>query len=620
MANSLIEDMFAESNQYESYKDFKNSQGNKNKKGGGKKIFLFLIILIIIGALGLAVYLFLNSSKKSTVLAKTELMNYLGQVSLVNENQSSMNAIADKLINNSSSLKSKVNISSNIAELEEFTKFTAEIDSKYDSKNHRGLIDFNFDYLNNPIFDMQALITGQKIALKSDEIVIMYVGYNYSGLLNESTNMSGEIETYEEEFSEEEIYEESYDINTIYEMINSPTAIVIEFLEKFDYETLISSFTLEFLQSEFVKYVQVLNVLDESNFSKKEVAIERDAVTVDATAYVVTLNETELITLTAELLKELQNDSDLISILVESCESLELGIDETLIKEFIDTLINYTYTLDGNVDEIYTFTVYVSDSKVTRISLVTSTISIDFDYINEKNNNKYIVTALEKENNNGIKLEFNRITEDDVERTNINFSLISNNEVVCQATGNLSFEGINSKSSMKINLSFGYADTENEFDLNIDTDVEFEDVEIEDLTNQNCLFLDELTEEEQIATIEAIKTRTLEIFQEKQEQINLINSNTDSSSIIGGNDSSIYDNAQAAQDKVKIAQIQEKITLIIAQEMVDAAMNGVDYTLENLLELQIDGSEVQVTIENDIAIIVVDEHTFKLNSLFEFVE
>ena len=85
--------------------------------------------------------------------------------------------------------------------------------------------------------------------------------------------------------------------------------------------------------------------------------------------------------------------------------------------------------------------------------------------------------------------------------------------------------------------------------------------------NENVLLkswtYQKLTEEEQIATIEAIKTRTLEIFQEKQEQINLINSNTDSSSIIGGNDSSIYDNAQAAQDKVKIAQIQEKITLII---------------------------------------------------------
>lgn len=583
MANSMIEDMFAETNQYNDYKELKK---NKNKNGRGKKVILFFVLLIILVALGIAVFLFIKSTQKTSVSVKNEFISYLEQGNFIDMNMSAIEEVFEKLANNSSTLKSNITISTNVTELEELANYTAEINTDYDAKKHRGLIDINLDYLNNAIFDMQALITGEKIALKSDEIVTKYVGYKYENLLSS-------LSTYDNDY-----------INSLEPMIGA--------VKKFDYETLFSAFTPEFLQSELVKYVQVLNTVDESKFSKKEVTLKREMTTVDATAYVLNLNETELLTFVSEMLKELQNDTELISIILDACEPMELGIDETMLKELIDMLINYTYTLEGNAEENYTFSFYVSESKVIRMSLENSNMCCDVDYISDSNNNKYIVTILENENNDGIKLEINRVSNDISEEIRLILNIIEGNEVTSKISTEVLFEGITSKKQMTIDANFTYADTENELNVNIQTDAEFADSTVEDLTVDNCLFLDELSEEERTLVIESIETRAAEIFSDKQNQINLIKSNT-GSSVIEGQTPSVDDETQKAM-------VQEKLIVAVANEMIDAQSEGEEYTVHDLADLQVEGSEVQVTVENDIATVIIDGYTFSINAAFELSE
>ena len=58
-----------------------------------------------------------------------------------------------------------------------------DVNTEYDANNHRGLLDIDLEYMDNPIFNMQALITGQKAALKADEIVTRYVGYKLENMV-----------------------------------------------------------------------------------------------------------------------------------------------------------------------------------------------------------------------------------------------------------------------------------------------------------------------------------------------------------------------------------------------------------------------------------------------------
>ena len=165
---------------------------------------------------------------------------------------------------------------------------------------------------------------------------------------------------------------------------------------------------------------------------------------------------------------------------------------------------------------------------------------------------------------------------------------------------------------MTIDANFTYADTENELNVNIQTDVEFADITVEDLTVDNCLFLDELSEEERTLVIESIETRAAEIFSDKQNQINLIKSNT-GSSVIEGQTPSVDDETQKAM-------VQEKLIVAVANEMIDAQSEGEEYTVHDLADLQVEGSEVQVTVENDIATVIIDGYTFSINAAFELSE
>ena len=192
MANSMIEDMFAETNQYNDYKELKK---NKNKNGRGKKVILFFVLLIILVALGIAVFLFIKSTQKTSVSVKNEFISYLEQGNFIDMNMSAIEEVFEKLANNSSTLKSNITISTNVTELEELANYTAEINTDYDAKKHRGLIDINLDYLNNAIFDMQALITGEKIALKSDDnSKDNNILFTFEGSIKETDTVTKKIE------------------------------------------------------------------------------------------------------------------------------------------------------------------------------------------------------------------------------------------------------------------------------------------------------------------------------------------------------------------------------------------------------------------------------------------
>ena len=612
MANSLIDDMFAEANQYN------GNKGGSPRKNGKKIILVFLFLLIILAIIAVVILMGL-SGKKEVVSVKTEFITYLKQGSTIKiVDTSTLNQIFEKLKNNSSESNSDITISTNISDIEEITDYKADVNTKYDSNNSRGLMDINLDYLDNDIFNMQVLITGKSLALKSDEIVTRYVGYQYENLLDLVTdsvnNLAIDTEDYDIEESEMSVDDSEDVYSTGEETTISFLESIAELIRSIDYNYIINNLTSEFFNIEMEKYVQVLNNIEDSKFSQKEVTLRRNSGNVNATAYVLTLNEDELIKFSSTLLEELKNDTDLISIFVQAFESTGLGLDDSTIKLFIDQMINYTYELQGDTSKIYTFTIYVSESNVIKMTLETETISFDFDYIINNNSSTSNITILEKNSNSGIKIDFDKVSNDVSEEIGMNVSLIENNEVISRVSGEMLVTGITSQKSMTINVNLSYTDTTNEFGINIATDIEFKNIEVEDLTDDNCLFLDKLNPEERTIVIDSIETRTLEILSDKQKQINLINSNTGSSVIEGQPDSEEDDDAE----KKEAAKV--KLINAVANEMYIAEQNGQVYTVNDISNLQIENSEVEITVTDDIATVLIDGYTFKINSAFELSE
>ena len=595
MANSLIDDMFAENSQ------FSGNGGIKSPKKGSKKILLVILALIIIVAIVVVIFLIKGmKGKTNTVSVKTQFISYLSQNPMASiVDMSVLNGAIDTLINNSSESDTSVTVSSNIEELNILTGLALDLNTKYDSKNHRGLLDLDLEYMDNAIFDMQALITGEKAALKADEIVTRYIGYKNENIMN----------VYEDFFvTNIEENSEFSDVTIETEMVDSVTSII----EKIDVDFITQSLTPEFIHNEFVKYSQVLNNIDESKFSQKEVTLKRDTGNINTVAYTVTLNEEELINLAAAALEQLKNDTDLINIILTALEPTGISLNEEMIKLFVDDLINAAYELKGDASVTYAFTVYVADGQLVKITFDTEIITFEADYELYDNQPSAYLTLLDKETNSGIRIEINRITSDVSEQFNLSVGKVNNNEVVGEVVLYLGIEGINSQTEMKIDFNLTYVDTENEFGINTTTEIEFKEIEVEDLTNENCLFLDELNSDEKVPIIDSIKARTEEILMQKVNQITLINSNVNSSIIEGIE--------PEETDEEKKEDAKEKLINAVASEMYNAEQNGETYTVNDIANLEMEDAELEVTVENDVATVVIDGYTFSINAAFELSE
>lgn len=594
MANSLIEDMFAENSQ------FSKNSGIKTPKKGNKKILLVILVLIIIIGIVVVLFLFKGLNKNNNaVSAKTQFINYLLQNPMANiADTSVLNGAIDTLINNSSESDTAITITSNIEELDTLTRFAFDLNTKYDAQNHRGLLDIDLGYMDNAIFDMQALITGQKTAIKSDEIVTRFVGYKNENLIN----------VYEDFF----VTEDTSEFGDMTIETSSSLEWVTSIIKNIDFDFIVQSLTSEFLNNEFVKYSQILNTIDESKFSQKEVTLEKASGNVSAVAYSLKLNEVELISLGSSMLEELKNDTELFSILITALEPTGISLNEEMIKLFIDKLINATYELEGDTSVEYVFTLYVVNGQVSKMTVDTNLITFEANYDVYDNELKADFTLLDKESNSGITININRISSDVSEQFNFSIGVVNNNEVVGEIVLYLGIEGINSQTEMNVDFNITYADTENEIGFNTITKVEFKEIEVEDLTNENCLFIDELNEEQKVTIIDSIKVRTGEILTEKFNQINIINSNVNSSIIEGIQ--------QEDTDEDKKEEVKEKLINAVATEMYNAEQNGETYTVNDIADLEMEDVELEVFVENDVATVTIDGYTFSINAAFELSE
>lgn len=345
------------------------------------------------------------------------------------------------------------------------------------------------------------------------------------------------------------------------------------------------------------------------------------------------------------------NNTDELKAVVDSEEELE-SEDGILIKFFINFLLGTK--MDATEKEIQTaiddyikklpkegegltITTYVSEAGTEKISAVlpnSETVDMEFSskseserdvtitYLYEKETINYdendVATysatdntltdelSVNKKQKNGIKLEIHKNKNDSNTTIKTVCNLIKNEKIEEKYTINLVTKGTENSKNINNDISVTYSNNEGEFKVSLENKIQFEKKsDIEKLTEENCLFLDKLSDEELENTITEISTKALQVYSEKIKNLDFIDTNTQAPAITQNNTK----NREEAKDA---------LITTVGNQMGEAQARGEEYTIANLEGLQIENHEVTVNIENDIAHVVVDGVKFTIDSNFQW--
>ncbi len=303
------------------------------------------------------------------------------------------------------------------------------------------------------------------------------------------------------------------------------------------------------------------------------------------------------------------------------------------LQEEIDGLIEEAKQGTGNGLKV---NVYVSETATEKISVTfanDNTLDLEFSknaedennnsiqitYLQEKDNSSNEVETYSAEDNNEIKqaekgtngftLLLNKINKDANTTIKANCSIVENEEINQRIEAEIKTNGTATSNSINNDIIIEFKTQEDEYNITLENKINFTIPEIEDLNDDNCLFLENLSEEERNELIKSIMERIAYVYQEKLQNFNLIDSNTNSP-VIQQNPV-----VEITKDKAKEVIIDK-----VSRMMGEAQNNNEEFTIKNLENLQIEGYEVSTTITEEVAIIVIDTYTFRITPEFELLE
>ena len=307
------------------------------------------------------------------------------------------------------------------------------------------------------------------------------------------------------------------------------------------------------------------------------------------------------------------------------------------VEELIDSVIESIEKLEENSEgNDFEMTVYVSELQTEKISISfpnKETIDIEFDSTSE-NEKKLVMTYLYEEKSmiedskvtvysaaentipqdsltetktNGVKVEISKSQNDASTTIKTVYNIIKDKKIDQKVSIDTTTKGTASSKNFNNECIITHSNNDGEIKANIKNKINFDKVsEIEKLTEENCLFLDSLTDEELAVTMQEIETQIEKVYTNKKESLNLIDTNTQAPDI--------------SQNNVNRDELRNLLVTTVSIQMGEAQARGEEYTLQNLIDLQISGHMVSVVIQNDVAEVSVDGVKFKIDANFNLLD
>ena len=239
----------------------------------------------------------------------------------------------------------------------------------------------------------------------------------------------------------------------------------------------------------------------------------------------------------------------------------------------------------------------------------------DIEILSKGENEKYLkLTSLmgKEEEASGIIYNLYRKKADALDTVQINIQQISKSKISQKLIVRLQTKGTLNTKQYDTDIQVMYSNVKGEFKVELANTLKFDVTpEIEDLNEQNCLFLDTLPKEELLLTSEAIKQKIREVLREKNRNLNIIDVNN-SNLVVQPTQPDVPNEQNVDQQK----QVKQDLIKTIADKMRDYQNEGKQLKLEDLEGLTIPGYDVQISISANLALITVNGYQFKLDSEF----
>lgn len=294
------------------------------------------------------------------------------------------------------------------------------------------------------------------------------------------------------------------------------------------------------------------------------------------------------------------------------------GTVQDLREEIAKELSNISSIKDG-----ITITIYVRQEEgqaretVKLVAELPEKTSVDVEYMG---NTKFKVTYLApdvdeegKEITAGSSIEVEKQSTDVNVKYNILYSDIANKKVVSKVQVQVQTENSNPSKGYTNSAIIKYNDNEGDLKVNIKNEIKFQEESVsEELTEENAIFIDTLSEEEAQALYEEIFQKVMTVYAEKLVSLTFIDNNS-SNSVIQRPEVQPVNTAEKEEIKAKLI---ERVSLM----MGEAQERGEEFTIQNLVDLTVEGYDVSSIVSEDLAIIKINGYTFNIDKDFMLSE
>lgn len=270
------------------------------------------------------------------------------------------------------------------------------------------------------------------------------------------------------------------------------------------------------------RYYKVLyDSIDESNFERVKETITVNGKEVKANAYVLTLTEKETRNVIVALLKELRDDDILVDAFIEaynsiaSVEELEMEtITKYEVKLVINSLITSLKNGTSSSSDKLKITVYEYRGNTVKVKMSMADLSIILDKEIDKKDVNMSLSMLEgKEKILGINMKSVE-TDDGFETT------ISTDKNTTEFDIEIKITESKDGTYRKVELKYEFPEIS--MKLNLETNIEFGDVQIEKINSNDMIILNDLTEKELNELRELLLEKVNEYYEKNRERLDKI--------------------------------------------------------------------------------------------------
>lgn len=273
---------------------------------------------------------------------------------------------------------------------------------------------------------------------------------------------------------------------------------------------------------------------------------------------------TERISLDPVSSENIENEEDLAIEILKILFGKKANITLEDFKNTIDELINKIDNLEGNG---IIFNIYASELGTEKINIILpNESSFDIELKNKSDSGAYLkVTYLYKGDNNifaflkensknvysqedpliveeteqidssknsGYSIEINRSNQEASNRVKLTFSFINSEEINKKISLETNLEGNENSKNLKLDNIMIFTTENGETTITSESNIKFKNIEdIENINQENTLFLEDLSQEDYDITVQAIKDKISQVYNEKKEKFNFLDANIGNSVI-----------------------------------------------------------------------------------------